>query len=82
MLKFAGQGAQVEQVDGSIDFSGFSSRCSSCNKGGVAAVAATEQGNLEQVNRRARGLGAGGWLQRAIPIAIGAAVKKTLINDH
>ena len=31
MLKFGRQGAQVEQVDGSVDFSGFGSRCSRCS---------------------------------------------------
>ena len=62
MLKFGWQGAQVEQVDGSIDFGGFGSRCSrcsSCFEGGGAAAAA-EQVMVEQVNRRARGVGAGG----------------------
>jgi len=40
MLKFGRQGAQVEQVDGSVDFSGFNSscpRCSSCFEGPYGA---------------------------------------------
>ena len=32
MLKLAGQLAQVEQVDGSVDFSGFGSSCSRCSR--------------------------------------------------
>ena len=55
MLKFGRQGAQVEQVDGSFDFSGLPSRCSRCSRcfGPRGAAAAAEQESLEQVNDRA-----------------------------
>ena len=32
MLKFGGQGGQVGQVDGSVDFSGFGSSCPRCSR--------------------------------------------------
>ena len=32
MLKFGGQGAQVGQVDASVDFSGFGSSCPRCSR--------------------------------------------------
>ena len=73
MAKFGRQGCQVRKVEKSIDGSGYYSsvpRCSRCfgPPGGPAAAAAAEQVIVEQVNRRARGMGAGGWVQRTIPI--------------
>ena len=50
-----GQVGQVRKVEKRLDSSGFGSsvpRWPSCFMGGVAAVAATEQGNLEQVSAR------------------------------
>ena len=43
MLKLGGQGAQVEHVDRSVDFSGFGSSCSRCSRCFGAAVAASIQ---------------------------------------
>ena len=41
VLKLGGQGAQVEHVDRSVDFSGFGSRCSRCSRCFGEAVAAS-----------------------------------------
>ena len=43
MLKLGGQGAQVEHVDRSVDFSGFGARCARCSRCFGAAVAASIQ---------------------------------------
>ena len=67
MPKLAGQLAQDAQVDGSVDFSGYGSSCPRCPRcfGGPYGASIQELGVRRLFGR---GVGAGGWLQRAIPI--------------